>query len=400
MEEQSLPLEMPGQQDNYKLPPPMYDGDGDAESFGDWLHHLEDFFDLQSVTADEKKIKFLLYCAGRKAARAYRQKNFVALTEAETAAGVTLYGRAKKFLQDYHVQERSPLLERMRLLELQQGSLMIRDYLAEKRVILAYCDYKEAFQDEALRDAFTVGLRADLKKAVCRAEAAAHSSGNAFSSDDAVTAAIAEEPAGKALEAQLSQAGGSGLSVAEVTRRQKKGGAKKSPHRKRTQSGSSSSSGKSGRSAENTGRRGKTLICYNCGGKGHFARDCPSASQRTSAVARGRILNCRPFVSYGVSGVSMRAHSERQRFHSGSSGSSVKSSGSQTESCLAEKPMVRKEDISAKESAVQRMQPSGGNGFSAPVAFAKAVGKVVTTFSPGGRFWREEDCGDSSVLPR
>ena len=254
------------------IQPPKFAETEDPESFSIWIQQFQRFLRLKKVNETDKLDLFLL-CACPKAAKLYDELTWPALTPAQVASEMTEYKRAVLYLKSRFVKERNSLSERVKLLRKSQlPHQSLRDYLSELRSIAKYCDYPASFADEALRDAFTVGLtNDDIRHAVCREYEAARRVDKPFSLADAVSAAELEE------QARLLAGHNSPISQPSIAVTQK--AASRPPKTKVSFPGKLTycywcgSRQKHGKNA--CPARGKT--CRNCQKEGHFAKVCRSS---------------------------------------------------------------------------------------------------------------------------
>ena len=177
----------------FSLQAPTFDG-GDLESYNLWLPQFKRYIKVTKPNNNDMLDLFLL-CAGNKAAKFYNEVTWPDLTQEQTDAGITEYSRAVEFVTSKFSAGRKNLSERIKLFSKKlQSNQSLNDFLSELRQIAKFCNFPNAFSDEALRDAFCQGLQTDTtKRAVCRGFAAANQKGLAFSMDDAVSAAELEE---------------------------------------------------------------------------------------------------------------------------------------------------------------------------------------------------------------
>ena len=79
---------------------------------------------------------------------------------------------------------------------LQQPDQSIHEFLSTIRIITKYCDFPTSFADEAIRDAFCLGLSdLSLKKAVCRKFSSFCRQENVLTLNDAMATAEVENSA-------------------------------------------------------------------------------------------------------------------------------------------------------------------------------------------------------------
>ena len=177
----------------FSLQAPTFDG-GDLESYNLWLSQFTRYIKVTGPN-DNDKLDLFLLCAGNKAAKFYNGVTWLELTQAQTDAGITEYSRAVEFVTSKVSAGRKILSERIKLYSTKQKSnRSLNDFLSELRQIAKFCNFPNAFSDEALCDEFCQGLQMHTtKQVVCRGFAAANQKGQAFSLDDAVSAAEVEE---------------------------------------------------------------------------------------------------------------------------------------------------------------------------------------------------------------
>ena len=215
-------------------------------------------------TAEDDKLDLLLLSVGDRVAGFYDEIEWPDLTEAEKTAGSTAYGRAVKFIRSKFSGDKNILNERLRLYSYRQTTEQsLNDYLSSIRSIAKYCEFSDSFSDEAVRDAFCLGLYdPSLKKSVCREFASFRWQGKVFTLNDAM--ATAEVEVNAVLTTDLSEAFVKTEMVAPV-RERKKG--YESSKKVCFWCGALEVRGR-----DQCPARGKT--CHNCSAEGHFEKMC------------------------------------------------------------------------------------------------------------------------------
>ena len=260
----------------FSLQAPTFDV-GDLESYNLWLSEFKRHIKVTKPN-DNDTLELFLLCAGNKAAKFYNEVTWPDLTQAQTDAGITEYSRAVEFVTSKFSAGRKILSDRIKLSSTKQKSNQsLKDFLSELRQIAKFCNFPNAFSDKALRDASCQGLQTDTtKRAVCRGFAAANQKAQAFSLDDAASAAEVEEAAQQssgpvevfAVAANKHRAG-----LSKFAKKEGSSGGKRRCH----WCGSSTLHGKADCPA-------KEIKCHKCGRVGHLKSVCMS-TKNVAAVA-------------------------------------------------------------------------------------------------------------------
>lgn len=175
-----------------KIAPPQLK-DESTEGFDRFLSQFDRYLRL-SKTAEDERLDLLLLCVGDRVAGFYDEVNWPIISEEEKTSGLTEYKRAIKFLKGKLSGDKNILSERLRLYSHRQLSDQpMNDYLSSIRLIAKYCDFPASFADEAMRDAFCLGLYdQSLKQSVCREFSSFQRLGKPFTLNDAMATAEVE----------------------------------------------------------------------------------------------------------------------------------------------------------------------------------------------------------------
>jgi len=175
-----------------KVSPPQL-SEETRESFDRFVLQFDRFLRV-SRTEETDKLDLLLLSVGGRVAGFYDEIEWPSLTTEQISSGETEYLRAVNFFKNKLSGDKNVLSERVRLYTYrQENGQSLNDYLSALRSIAKYCNFPSNFADEAIRDAFCVGLNdANLKKVVYREFSSFSRQGKKYTLSDAIATAEIE----------------------------------------------------------------------------------------------------------------------------------------------------------------------------------------------------------------
>ena len=249
----------------YNLQPPKYDGTGDFENF---LKSFDLFLKITKIPKEEH-INLLVYCSGEKATQYY--------FESERPAEET-YENVQESLKTRFALQRNASDERMKLYTSKQNQDTLLDYASRLRKQIQFCKFPDAFKNEALRDAFCLGLSNQSIKQTCiRAYYEADKLSQPFLIEQALAAATAEDIAIKSSDGSFSlSASVAASSAATSSYRQANSARKKKTTGTRKNTCYRCGADYSPEHAKNC--KARNSKCRNCGKTGHWDKVCNATS--------------------------------------------------------------------------------------------------------------------------
>ena len=140
--------------------------DSSNEEWGAYMEHMDEFLIANGVDDDRKKVAVLLSTVGPSTYRLL--KDLLAPTLPSTQS----FDEIREVLQGHFQPKPLVIAERFKFHQRNQSeSVSVVQYLAELRKLAKTCQFK-AFLDEALRDRFVCGLRAQYIQKRLLSEAA------------------------------------------------------------------------------------------------------------------------------------------------------------------------------------------------------------------------------------
>lgn len=231
-----------------------------GEKFEEYLVRFENFLEINKVTEDVTKVRWMMHYLGKEASAKIgkaclpKEPTKHKYSEIVDFCRKAFKGEKNLLMEHYKFNARSQALDES-----------LFDFSIELATLARECEFGN-FRETALRDRFVAGIRSqDIK-----AKLLGLGSEATFKKvvEDAVKYEMVEKDA-KAMN--IAQ------NINQMGRSRRKFRSRSRTRFNKYEKHQEKATGKGGRSPS---RHRAPLVCYNCGGTGHIARKCPSAPKR------------------------------------------------------------------------------------------------------------------------